>query len=66
MRDWLEDRGLRYVVAEVKADKLSGNGRVVALRDVRAALGGEPILASAVSGLGIREIWARLDAALGA
>jgi GTP-binding protein len=64
MRDWLEDRGLRYVVAVTKADKLSGNGRGAALREATATLGGEPVLASAVSGLGIREIWARLDAAL--
>lgn len=64
MRDWLEDRGLAYVVAVTKADKLSGNGRTGALQAARKALGGEPILASAVTGLGVREIWARLDAAL--
>jgi GTP-binding protein len=64
MRDWLEERRLRYLVAVTKADKLSGNGRAAALRAAREALGGEPILASATTGLGIREIWTRLDAAL--
>jgi GTP-binding protein len=64
MRDWLRDFGLDPVIAVTKADKLSGNGRSGALRAAQSALGGEPILASAVTGLGIKEIWTRLDAAL--
>ena len=64
MRDWLFAFGLEPVIAVTKADKLSGNGRSGALRAAQEALGGEPILASSVTGLGVREIWARLDAAL--
>ena len=64
MGSWLKERELPYVVAVTKADKLSGNGRAAARQGVASALGGEPILASAVTGLGVREIWTRLDTAL--
>ena len=64
MREWLREFGLDPVIAVTKADKLSGNGRMAARRAVQEALGGDPILASAVTGLGIKEIWARLDLAL--
>jgi len=64
MQEWLRDFGLDPVIAVTKADKLSGNGREAARRAAREALGGEPILASAVTGLGVKEIWARLDLAL--
>lgn len=64
MREWLREFGLDPVIAVTKADKLSGNGREAARRAAAEALGGEPILASAVTGQGIKEIWARLDLAL--
>lgn len=64
MREWLREYGLDPVIAVTKVDKLSGNGREAARRAAAEALGGEPILASAVTGQGIREIWARLDLAL--
>ena len=64
MQEWLRDFGLDPVIVVTKADKLSGNGREAARRAAREALGGEPILASAVTGLGVKEIWARLDLAL--
>jgi GTP-binding protein len=64
MRDWLEERGLFHLVAVTKADKLSGNGRAAAVKAAAGALGGEPILASATTGLGMKEIWKRLDQAL--
>ncbi|HET9301040.1 MAG TPA: ribosome biogenesis GTP-binding protein YihA/YsxC [Candidatus Polarisedimenticolaceae bacterium] len=64
MREWLREFGLDPVIAVTKADKLSGNGRAAARRAAAEALGGEPILASAVTGQGIKEIWARLDLAL--
>jgi GTP-binding protein len=64
MREWLLAFGLEPVIAVTKADKLSGNGRMAARRAAAEALGGEPILASAVTGLGVKEIWARLDLAL--
>jgi GTP-binding protein len=70
MRDWLESREIRYVTAATKSDKLSGNGREKAARRIRGEFdatryGSEPILVSARTGLGIREVWRRLDAALG-
>ena len=69
LRRWLEDRGLRYVVAATKADKISASRRAQAFRDLReaypeAAGAGALVLASAVTGDGIREIWRHLDAAL--
>ena len=64
MREWLREFGLDPVIAVTKADKLSGNGREAARRAAGEALGGEPILASAVTGQGVKEIWARLDLAL--
>lgn len=64
MREWLRGFSLTPVIAVTKADKLSGNGRAAALAAARSAFGEEPILTSAVTGLGIKEIWARLDLAL--
>lgn len=65
MRDWLDWRDMPYVVVATKADKLSGNGRARATRVLeREFASGELVLASATSGLGIREIWSRLDRAL--
>jgi GTP-binding protein len=68
MRDWLEAGEIPYVVAATKADKLSGNGRAKAARALRKGLAGaavvEPLLVSAQSGLGMRELWRHLDEAL--
>ncbi len=69
MRDWLAASGMPFVVAATKADKLSGNGRAEAGRAIREAMGPspagvEPILVSARTGLGIREIWSHLDRSL--
>ncbi len=60
MRDWLEARGIRYVAAVTKADKLSGNGRARALRRAPA----EAVLVSATTGMGVQELWRHLDHAL--
>jgi GTP-binding protein len=70
MAEWLEDREIEYLTAATKADKLSGNARAAAKRQLREAIGGarqgvEPILTSARTGLGIREIWSHLDQVLG-
>ena len=69
MRDWLEAGGIPYMVTATKADTLSGNGRAGAERALGEAFDGarlaeRPILVSAKSGLGIREVWKRLDRAL--
>jgi GTP-binding protein len=68
MRDWLCAAALPYLVVATKADRLSGNGRPAAARRVAARLGsggvGEPVLASAESGLGIEIVWRHLDRAL--
>ena len=71
MEEWLLEKGLRRVVAATKADKLSGNARDVRLRALRVWLsGGESeggdaaLLVSARTGLGIRDLWKRLDRAL--
>jgi GTP-binding protein len=68
MRDWLVARRIPWVVAATKADKLSGNGRARAARALGEGLDGpalgEPVLVSAETGLGTKEIWRVLDRAL--
>ena len=68
MRDWLEARKLSYVVAATKSDKLSGNQRALAERRLRDEFAGRhgagPVLVSATTGTGVREIWRHLDQAL--
>jgi GTP-binding protein len=70
MRDWLEMQELPYLLAATKSDKLSGNGKARAAASLAGASGeaavGPPVLVSAQTGLGIRQVWARLDSALGA
>lgn len=70
MRQWLEGNGVRYLVAATKSDKLSGVSRTTARRGLEQELAGSklamgPILTSAKTGLGIREMWRHLDTALG-
>ena len=71
MLTWLVDRDIPRVVAGVKADKLSGNDRQKADAALRRAFptasgGVAPFLVSAVTGLGIKELWRHVDAALAA
>ncbi len=71
MREWLEEARVPYLVAGTKSDRISGNEREAVLRQLREVLGARPggdapILVSARTGDGVREIWARLDRALGA
>jgi GTP-binding protein len=71
MRDWLHDRGIRHLVAATKADKLSGNARSRAQAELGrgfpdSPLSPAPLLVSAETGRGIRELWKVLDAALDA
>ena len=69
MQEWLEAEEIPYLVTATKSDKLSGNGRASARRGLERELGGDslaapPILTSARTGLGIREIWRHLDGVL--
>lgn len=69
MQQWLEGREIPYVVAATKTDTLSGNGRARAQRSLERAYGSgpmapRPILTSAKTGLGVREIWKCLDSKL--
>jgi GTP-binding protein len=71
MRDWLEARDIPWVVAAVKADKLSARERARAVRDLEREFGapggtGRPVMVSAGDAGGIRELWRHLDAALAA
>lgn len=69
MVDWLVDRDIPRIVVGVKADKLSGNERSRADRVLRGAFpttpdGVSPFLVSAKDGLGMKELWRHVDAAL--
>ena len=69
MLTWLVDRDIPLIVAGVKADKLSGNDRTKADGAMRRAFptaqdGVQPFLVSALTGLGIKELWRHVDAAL--
>ena len=68
MLRWLVERDIPSVVVGVKADKLSGNDRPKSERTLRKAFptgegGVMPFLVSAETGLGIKELWKRIDAA---
>mgnify|MGYP001031148206 FL=1 len=64
-RDWLLGERVPLAAVATKSDKLSGNGRAAAARGLAEALGatawGPPLLVSARTGLGVREVWSRLD-----
>ena len=69
MRDWLEASEIPWVAVATKSDKLSGNGRTSARRVIDGALGGahrtcSTIMTSVETGMGLRELWKRLDEAL--
>ena len=71
MLTWLVDRDIPRIVVGVKADKLSGNDRSKSDRALRRAFetaddGVAPFLVSAVTGLGIKELWRHVDEALAA
>lgn len=60
---FLESAGRDCVVVGTKADRLSGNGRAKALRELGAAYGADRVLlVSAKTGLGMGELWARVRA----
>jgi len=69
MKEWLEARSIPYLVAATKTDTLSGNGRARAQRALlkaygKAQLAEGPVMTSAKTGAGVREIWKCLDTEL--
>ena len=62
--DWLRSAGRNFVVVATKVDRLSGNQRARHLAALEAALDVDEILpVSAKTRRGIKELWARLNAA---
>lgn len=55
-----------YLTVGTKADRLSGNGRVQALRQLRAAYGDRVLLVSAKTGAGMKELWGEIADVWGA
>ncbi len=71
MLTWLVERDIPRIVVGVKADKLSGNDRSKADRALGRSLataddGVAPFLVSAVTGLGMKQLWHHVDEALAA
>jgi GTP-binding protein len=65
--DWLRARQRDYVVVATKVDRLSGNERTRNLAALKTALEVDQVLSvSARTGYGIKELWARLEAAVAA
>ncbi len=61
LSEWLDFLEVPRMLVATKADKLSGNEKVVQQRVISGAFGGKPvILASSVTGIGCREIWKRV------
>jgi GTP-binding protein len=68
---WLVERDIPRIVVGVKADKLTGNDRTKAVHRLRRNLetdegGVTPFLVSAVTGLGVKDLWRWVDEALAA
>lgn len=62
--EWLRSAGREFAVVATKSDRLSGNGRTKSLAALRKELEVEDIVAvSAKTGQGIKELWARIEAA---
>jgi GTP-binding protein len=62
--DWLRAAGRDFAVAATKIDRLSGNGRTRNLAALKKGLEVDEILpVSAKTGYGLRELWARIEAA---
>jgi len=61
LEEWLNELRMPRLIVATKADKLSGNEKAVQQRVISAAFHGEPvILASAVTGIGCKELWNRV------
>ncbi len=61
LEEWLNELKMPRLIVATKADKLSGNGRAVQQRVISAAFHGAPvIMASAINGIGCKELWMRV------
>jgi len=56
--DFLQAAERPCLTVGTKADRLSGNGRAQALRQLRSAYGDRVLLVSAKTGAGMKELWA--------
>jgi GTP-binding protein len=62
--DWLRTAGREFVVAATKIDRLSGNERTRNLLALKMGLELDEVLpVSAKTGYGVKELWARIEAA---
>jgi len=62
--DWLRAAGRDFAVVATKVDRLSGNERTRNLGALKRGLGLDEILAvSAKTGYGVKDLWARIEAA---
>jgi len=62
--DWLRAAGREFIVAATKIDRLSGNGRTRSLQALTQGLELDELLpVSAKTGYGVKELWARIEAA---
>ena len=63
---WLRSAGRDFAVAATKIDRLSGNQRTRNLLALKKGLGvDEALPVSAKTGYGLKELWARIEAAGG-
>jgi GTP-binding protein len=64
--DWLRAAGRGFIVVATKIDRLSGNERTRNLASLKTGLGLDEILpVSAKTAYGVKELWARIEAAGG-
>lgn len=56
LKDWLDASGRQYTVIATKYDKLNQKERHALLTGIRAK-GAEPLPFSAITGLGVKELW---------
>jgi len=62
--DWLRAEGRDFAVVATKIDRLSGNERTRNLQALKKGLELDEVLPiSAKTGVGVKELWARIDAA---
>jgi GTP-binding protein len=68
MQEWLKAREIPNIVTATKADKLSGNARARAARELAARFADgpmiPPMLVSSQTALGIKQLWKLVDQAL--
>jgi GTP-binding protein len=64
LAEWLQHWKIQRLLVATKADKLSGNQLPTHARMISEALGGDQIImSSAITGMGSKEIWARVVSA---